>query len=39
MSVASGCVIGTHFKVDGDTFKQVDGDRVKRFMDVVNGIR
>lgn len=39
MSVASGCVIGTHFKVDGDTWNAVDGDRVKRFMDVVESIR
>lgn len=38
-SVASGCIIGTHFKVNGDTWKAVDGDRVKRFMDVVNSIR
>ncbi len=39
MSVSSGCVIGTHFKIDGDTWNSVDGDRVKRFMDVVNSIR
>jgi len=39
MSVASGCIIGTHFKVDGDTWNLVDGDRVKRFMDVVNSLR
>jgi len=39
MSVASGCIIGTHFKIDGDTWKAVDGDRVKRFMDVVNSVR
>jgi membrane complex biogenesis BtpA family protein len=39
MAVASGCVIGTHFKVDGDTWKPVDGERVKRFMDVVNAVR
>lgn len=39
MSVASGCVIGTHFKVDGDTWNSVDEDRVKRFMDVVEGLR
>ncbi|MCW2305856.1 BtpA/SgcQ family protein [Rhodobium gokarnense] len=39
MSVASGCVIGTHFKVDGDTWNSVDGERVKRFMDVVNSVR
>ncbi len=39
MAVAQGCVIGTHFKVDGDTWNPVDGDRVKRFMDVVNALR
>ena len=39
LSVASGCVVGTHFKVDGDTWNAVDPDRVKRFMDVVNGLR
>lgn len=32
---ADGCIIGTHFKVDGDTWNAVDGERVKRFMDVV----
>lgn len=39
LSVASGCVIGTHFKIDGDTWNPVDGDRVKRFMDVVRAVR
>ena len=39
MGVADGCIIGTHFKVDGDTWNAVDGDRVKRFMDVVEGLR
>lgn len=39
MRVASGCVIGTHFKVDGNTWNAVDGERVKRFMDVVNTLR
>ena len=39
MSVASGCIIGTHFKVDGDTWNAVDGERVKRFMDMVNKVR
>lgn len=39
LSVADGCVIGTHFKVDGNTWKPVDGDRVKRFMDVVDKLR
>lgn len=33
MSVADGCVIGTHFKVDGNTWNAVDGARVRRFMD------
>ena len=36
MAVADGCVIGTHFKVDGNTWNPVDGDRVKRFMEVVD---
>lgn len=39
MAVAQGCVIGTHLKADGDTWNPVDGDRVKRFMDVVNDLR
>lgn len=39
MSVATGCVVGTHFKVDGDTWNAVDAGRVKRFMDVVNTLR
>ncbi len=39
MSVADGCVIGTHFKVDGDTWNPVDQDRVSRFMDKVAKLR
>lgn len=35
-AIADGCVIGTHFKVDGNTWNAVDGERVKRFMDVVD---
>jgi hypothetical protein len=38
-ALADGVVIGTHFKVDGDTWNAVDGDRVKRFMDVVAKLR
>lgn len=38
LSIADGCVIGTHFKVDGITWNAVDGERVKRFMDVVEEI-
>jgi membrane complex biogenesis BtpA family protein len=37
-AIADGCVIGTHFKVDGDTWNPVDAERVKRFMDVVDGL-
>jgi len=39
LRVADGCVIGTHLKVDGDTWKPVDRDRVARFMDKVRSIR
>ncbi|WP_337270931.1 BtpA/SgcQ family protein [Oryzifoliimicrobium ureilyticus] len=38
-SMAKGCVIGTHFKVDGNTWNAVDASRVKRFMDVVETLR
>ncbi len=38
-AIADGCVIGTHFKVDGDTWKAVDPERVKRFMGVVESLR
>jgi membrane complex biogenesis BtpA family protein len=38
-SMAQGCVIGTHFKVDGNTWNAVDASRVKRFMDVVESLR
>lgn len=36
---ADGCVIGTHFKVDGNTWNPVDPDRVARFMDKVQSLR
>ena len=39
LSVASGVVIGTHFKVDGNTWNPVDGARVARFMAVVESLR
>lgn len=38
MSIADGCVIGTHFKVDGDTWNAVDGDRVMRFMEKLRSL-
>jgi hypothetical protein len=37
--VRDGCVIGTHFKVDGDTWNPVDQNRVEPFMDVVTRVR
>jgi membrane complex biogenesis BtpA family protein len=39
LNLADGVVIGTHFKRDGDTWNAVDGERVKRFMDVVAKLR
>lgn len=39
LSIADGAVIGTHFKVDGNTWKPVDKTRVKRFMDKVAKLR
>ncbi len=39
LSVADGCIIGTHFKVDGDTWNPVDRARAERFMEVVRKVR
>ena len=39
LALADGVVIGTHFKIDGDTWKAVDPVRVKRFMDAVAKLR
>jgi uncharacterized protein len=39
LSVANGVIVGTHFKVDGDTWNAVDGARVRRFMDAVEKLR
>jgi uncharacterized protein len=39
LAIADGAVIGTHFKVDGQTFNPVDAARVKRFMDAVAKLR
>jgi membrane complex biogenesis BtpA family protein len=39
LAIADGAVIGTHFKVDGETWNPVDGARVRRFMDVVAKLR
>ena len=39
LKIADGCVVGTSLKYDGITWNQVDGNRVKIFMDKVNEIR
>lgn len=39
LSVASGCVVGTHFKVNGNTWNMVDPERVKAFMKKVETLR
>jgi predicted TIM-barrel enzyme len=39
LAIADGCVIGTHFKLGGDTWAPVDGERVKRFMARVRELR
>jgi predicted TIM-barrel enzyme len=39
LSIADGAIVGTHFKVGGDTWKAVDPERVKRFMDRVRKLR
>ncbi len=39
LATADGIVIGTHFKVDGNTWNPVDGARVKRFMAAVESLR
>lgn len=39
LSVADGAIVGSHFKHGGDTWKSVDGDRAKRFMEKVNSLR
>lgn len=38
LGIADGCVIGTHFKIDGDTWKAVDSSRVNKFMDTVRSL-
>jgi membrane complex biogenesis BtpA family protein len=39
LAVCDGCIVGTHFKVDGVTWNPVDPARVRRFMDRVNTLR
>ncbi|MGH7051155.1 MAG: BtpA/SgcQ family protein [Acetobacteraceae bacterium] len=39
LALADGVIIGTHFKIDGNTWNPVDGRRVQRFMDRVATLR
>jgi uncharacterized protein len=39
LRVGDGAIVGTHFKRGGDTWKSVDKDRVRRFMDKVGKLR
>ncbi len=39
LSVADGCVVGTHFKIDGHTWNAVDPARVRAFMEKVETLR
>lgn len=39
LRVGDGAIVGTHFKVDGNTWNAVDAARVKRFMDKVGKMR
>jgi membrane complex biogenesis BtpA family protein len=39
LRIADGAIIGTHFKVDGNTWNAVDRSRVVRFMDQVRKLR
>ena len=39
LSIADGCVIGSHLKYDGVTWNNIDPKRVNNFMDKVNKLR
>jgi uncharacterized protein len=39
LALADGAVVGTHFKIDGNTWNAVDPARVRRFMDKVATLR
>jgi uncharacterized protein len=39
LEVADGAVIGTAFKQDGNTWKPIDGQRVKAIMEKVRMLR
>ena len=39
LNIGDGAVVGTHFKVNGDTWNAVDPARVTRFMDKIRQLR
>ena len=39
LKVGDGAIVGTHFKIDGNTWNAVDRGRVARFMDKVRKLR
>jgi membrane complex biogenesis BtpA family protein len=39
LRIGDGAIVGTHFKVDGNTWNAVDQSRVARFMDKVRSLR
>lgn len=39
LRIADGCIVGSALKVDGDTWKAVDPDRAKDFMDRARAAR
>jgi predicted TIM-barrel enzyme len=39
LEVADAAIVGTSFKVDGDTWNPVDPKRVTKFMDKVSSLR
>ena len=39
LNIADGCIVGSSLKVDGDTWKAIDPDRARDFMDRVRAVR
>ncbi|MEQ3711482.1 MAG: BtpA/SgcQ family protein [Tateyamaria sp.] len=39
LRIADGCIVGSSLKIDGDTWKAIDPDRARDFMDRVRAVR
>ncbi|MEP1354818.1 MAG: BtpA/SgcQ family protein [Tateyamaria sp.] len=39
LRIADGCIVGSSLKIDGDTWKAIDPDRARDFMDRVRTVR